>query len=198
MSTPAPPGLQPLGRVVRAEDAGLYADAAGALANARLQAATLLESAAAQAEAARTTAAKEARTAAEAEMARMLADTALRTSRELAALRPLLAGAIADGVARILGARPAPEIAAEAAAHAVLTLRDRTGITLRVPPVHADVVASAMAAGEDVRVLADATLGADECVIETAAGFVRAGVNDQLNRLREALHAAAMEDPIPS
>ena len=193
MTYAAPPGLRPLGRIVRAHDAGLYVEAAQALTLARAEAAQVLQDAETQAAAIREQAGAEARMAGEGAVARQLAEAAVRTGRELAALRPLLADAVASGVARILGARPAPDVAAEAAAHAVMSLRDRTGVVVRVPPEHVAAVTEAMAADDGLRVQGDATLGSGECVIETAAGFVRAGIAAQFERLREALHAAAMD-----
>ena len=190
MSGVAPLRIRPLGRVLRAAEAGLYADAEEALAVARAEAAQLLADAAVEIRAERVRAHAEAIAAAEGEKARLLADAALRVSRDLAGLRATLAEAIADGVARILGARPAADVAAAAAAHAVQSLQDRTGITIRVPPGQADAVRDAVS-DPAVQVLIDATLGEDECVIETAAGFVRAGVVAQLVRLREALRVAA-------
>lgn len=180
----------PLGGVLRAAEAGLYADAAGALAAARAEAARLLADAAAGIEAERACARAEAMAAAEGEKASLLADFAVSASRELAGLRTALADAVAEGVAGILGAKPAAEAAAAAAVHAVESLRDRTGITLRVPPGQVEAMRDAVG-DPAVRVLADATLGDDGCVIETAAGFVRAGIAPQLKRLREALRAAA-------
>ena len=189
----APLRVRPLGRVLRAAEAGLYADAAGALAAARADASRTVAEAAAGIEAERAQVRAEAAAAAEGERARLLADAALRVSRELAGLRAALAEAITDGVARILGARPPAEVAAAAAAHAVESLHDRTGIVVRVPPDQAASVRNAVG-DPAVRVLADATLGGGECVIETAAGFVQAGVAAQVARLREALRMAA-EDP---
>lgn len=185
--------VRPLGRVLRAADAGLYNDAAEALAAARADASRMVAEAAAGIEAERARACAGAMAAAEGERARLLADAALGVSRELAGLRAALAEAIADGVARILGARPPAEIAAAAASHAVESLHDRAGIVVRVPPDQAASVRNAVG-DPAVRVLADATLGSDECVIETAAGFVRAGIAAQVARLREALRVAA-EDP---
>lgn len=185
----APLRIKPLGRVLRAADADLYADAAEALAAARADASRMVAEAAAGIEAKRARARAEAVAAVESERARLLADAALGASRELAGLRTALADAVADGVARILGARPAAKAAAAAAAHAVESLQDRTGIALRVPPGQADAVRKAVA-DPAVRVLTDATLGDDECVIETSAGFVRAGIAAQVARLREALRAA--------
>ena len=186
----APLRVRPLGRVLRAADAGLYADAAGALTAARADASRMVAEAAAGIEAECTRARGEAMASAEGERTRLLAGAALAVSRDLAGLRAALAEAVADGVAGILGARPTADIAAAAAAHAVESLLDRTGIVVRVPPGQATTVRNALG-DPAVRVLADATLGGDECVIETAAGFVRAGVAAQVTRLRDALRAAA-------
>lgn len=186
----APLRVRPLGRVLRAAEAGLYADAAGALAAARADASRTATEAASGIEAERARARTEAAAAAEGERTRLLTDTALGLSRSMAGLRAALAEAMADGVARILGARPAAEVAAAAAAHAVESLHDRTGIVVRVPPDQAAAVRDAVG-DPAVRVLTDATLGGGECVIETAAGFVRAGVAAQVAQLREALRAAA-------
>ena len=180
----------PLGRVLRAADAALYNDAAGALQAARSHAARLAEAAAAELAAERERVRLEAVSAAQGEAARHLAAASAGVTRELAGLRAQVADAIADGVASILGSRPPAEVAAQAAAHAIASLQDRTKITLRVPPAQAEAVRAGLS-GDGLHVLADATLEEDELVIETAAGFVRGGIRAQLDRLREALHAAA-------
>ena len=180
----------PLGRVLRAEEAGLYRDAAGALQMAAERERTVSEAAAADRAALAARVRIEALEAAQGEAAQYLASASAGVVRELAGLRQQMAEAIADGVAAILGARPLAEIAAAAAAHAITTLQDRVGITLRVPPQHLDAVERALST-DGLNVLADATLEPDELVIETAAGFVRGGIRAQLDRLREALQQAA-------
>lgn len=185
----------PLGRVLRAADAQLYNDASAALECARLHADTLRGQAEAQLAAERAQVQAEARQAAEAEVARALAAASASITRELAGMRAAVADAIADGVAAILGARPPAEVAARAAAHAIASLQDRTGITLRVPLALAATIEAALSM-DGLRVQADATLGEDELVIETAAGFVRGGVRAQLARLREALRDAAEKAPM--
>lgn len=184
----------PLGRVLRAADAQLYNDASAALESARSHAASLRDRAEAELAAEREQLQAQAHAAAEAEVARALAGASANINRELAGLRAAVADAIADGVAGILGARPPADVAALAAAHAIASLQDRTGITLRVPVAFAETIEAAVST-DGLRVQADATLGDDELVIETAAGFVRGGVRAQLDRLREALHAAAENAP---
>ncbi|HEX4259915.1 MAG TPA: hypothetical protein VHY76_02345 [Acetobacteraceae bacterium] len=187
-----------LGRILDAGEAALYHDAAGALAAARQEAerlrATALESAAAirrQAEA-------DGRARGDAEAGRLLAGTASRTLSVLHSLREAIAEAIAAGVAQVIGTLDLDTAVAAAASHAVAQLRDRARVVVRVSPARVDAVRTSLAQSglgqsgvaansEACRVVADATLAADDCVIETAAGFIRAGLTAQLAVLRAAL-----------
>ena len=184
--------IRPLGRILRAAEAGLYNDAAGALAAARAEADALLAQARDEAAAEREHILHDAAETARNEVTRHLAEAAAQTARALDALAPALADAIADGVARILGERPAAELTAAATAACVSRLQDRAGVTVRVPPAHVTETRDALQGlgGPAVQVQADAALGDDECVVETQAGFVRAGAAAQLARLRDALQAA--------
>lgn len=182
----------PLGRVLSAEEAGLYRDAAGALA---LAAETVRRR---RAEAEREIAAErdrvlaETRARAEADAARLLADTAAAAQRALAALPPELAGAIADGVAKIVGGLDLADAVARAAHRALSDLAERNGVAVRVSPAAAEAVRAKLAAwGDGARVVPDADLPPDGCVLETRAGFVRAGLQEQLDALAAALRDAA-------
>ena len=182
--------IRPLRCVVRAEELGLYTDASGALAAARVAADRCIAEAQAEADALRSQAYDQGLAAAQAEAARMIAGAAALVQRQVRDLRPAIAAAIADGVAAVIGGLERDERIGRAAAHAVATLQDRARVTVRVAPGHAHAVRQGLAA-DVTAVIEDATLEADNCVIETESGFVQAGIRVQLAILREALSAVA-------
>ena len=182
----------PLGTLLRAEEAGLYRDAAGALATARETAQRLLAEAKREIAAERDRVLAAVRAEADAAAASMLADTAAATQRALAALPIELAAAVADGVARVIGSLDLADAVARAASCALDELTERNNVVVRVPPTAVAAVRAQLAPWEPgVRVVADLALPADGCVLETRAGFVRAGLREQLDILAEALRNAA-------
>jgi type III secretion protein L len=185
---PLPERVRVLGRVLSADEATLYHDAAGALAAARQDADRLRETALNSAADIRRAAEAEGRAQGEAAAARLLAGTASRTLCMLDAMRDAIAQAIAAGVAQVIGTLDLDTAAAAAAAHAVAQLRERARIVVRVAPARVDAVRASLAPwGEACRLEPDTTLGPDDCTIETEAGFMRAGLAAQLEVLREAL-----------
>ena len=188
-------GVVPLGRVVRAEEVGLYRDAEGALRAAKAAAAAQRLAGLAEMEeecvARREAAARET----EREQTRILAETESAVQRELAVLSRQIAEAIAEGVARVIGGLDLAEAVARAAQRAVAELTAQHTMIVRVSPVAQDRAATRLAShGATARVIADATLPSDGCIIETPAGFVRAGISEQLDAVRAALIAAAEGD----
>jgi len=66
---------------------------------------------------------------------------------------------------------------------------------VRVPPTAVAAVRTQLAPwGQGVRVVADPALPLDGCVLETRAGFVRAGLQEQLGILAASLRRAAAPD----
>ncbi len=190
--TPAPRAVRPLGRVLGAEEAGLYRDAAAAVAAMRTAARAQREAAAAsladECRVAREAAEQEGRRAA----ARLLAQTASRAQGEIARLPGQIAVVVAEAVARVVGGLDLAEAVARAARRAVEDLRGRHGIVVRVAPACAAAVRARLSGlAEDLLVVEDRALQADDCVIETGAGSVRAGLSQQLAVLRDALDRAA-------
>lgn len=186
--------VRPLGRVIGAAEAGLYRDATAALADARA-------AAAAQHEAGARTLAEECRIAREAAeqegrqaAARLLAQTAARVQGELTRLPREIAEMVSVAVARVVGSLDLSDAVARAAQRAVEDLRERQGIVVRVAPACVAVVRDRLA-GVDaaIRVEEDAALEPDDCVVETRAGYVRAGLAQQLATLRVALVQAARD-----
>jgi len=188
-------GVVPLGRVVRAKEVGLYRDAEGALRAARAAAAAQRLAALAEMEGECVARREAAARATERERTRILAETEASVQCELAALSRQIAEAIAEGVARVIGGLDLAEAVARAAQRAVAELTAQHTMTVRVSPLAQDRTAARLASHDaTVRVIADATLPSDGCIIETPAGFVRAGISEQLDAIRAALTAAAERD----
>lgn len=191
----AAPAGAPLGRILRAEEVGLYRDAAMALRNAQAAAAEHRVRAQRDAEAARAELLATARQETDRETTRILAATEVAARRRLVLLRTEIATAIAEGVARVIAGVDLAEAVARAAQKALAELTARHTVTVRVNPAAEARTRAALAdRGAVVVVRADPALAPDDCVLETEAGFVHAGLGAQIERLREALLAAAAED----
>ena len=179
-----------LGQVLRPAEAGLYHDAASALA-------AIAERAAAQHEAAERRLAEECARAvagverdARQEATRLVAEASVGVRRALAGVSHEIALAIADGVARVIDGLDLADAVARAARRAVADLEDLHAVTVRVAPQAAEAARDRLA-GLGVRVLADPGLAEDGCVVESRAGFVRASLSEQVGVLRAALAGAA-------
>jgi type III secretion protein L len=193
LTTPrAAPGIAPLGRILRAEEAELYRDAAEPLRTARAAVAEMRATAAAEVEAACAERRAQAELETRREKARILVETETAAQRPLAALRFEVAEAIAEGVATVIGGIDLAEAVARAAQRAIAELAGRHGVVVRVNPVaQGSTRARLPGRGKDVVVVADPALAPDACIVETPAGSVRAGLQDQIAILRAALNAAA-------
>ena len=183
--------IAPLGRIIRAEDAGLYRNAEGALRAAEAAAADHLTAAVAAIEADTTARRAAAAQQIQQQQVRILAETATAAQRVIAGLRREIAEAIAEGVARVIGGIDLADAVARAAQRAVAELAAHHAMVVHVNPQAHDRVAARLGAHRVVRVVADATLPQDDCIVETPAGFVRAGLQQQLETLRAALIEAA-------
>lgn len=189
--TASPNGLsRPLGRVLRAGEAGLYRDAAEALAVAHEALHRARAAATAEIEAERARVCNAALVEGQQGASRFLAQVALAARREVEGLPLAIAETIAEGVAKVVGQLAPSEAVARAAAQAVAELSERTGITVRVAPASVQAVGAHLSAAgwnDGVRVLGDPALGLRDCTVETRAGFVRADLDVQLAALRHAL-----------
>lgn len=181
---------RPLGRVLSAAEANLYADAAGALARASAEAARITATARAASAQERDRIRAEAEAEGRANASRLLAETEAACRATLRRLQAEIAAAIGDGVARIIG--PAdPRAVAAAAAVALAELHERHGVVLRVAPAAVSTVAAKLGPRDGIMIVPDAVLPADACRIETQAGVVQADLGWQLATLRVALVEAA-------
>lgn len=209
---PTIPPSRPLGRVLRAGEAGLCRNAEEILAAAVAAAQEIRAAAKAEADDQRAAMAAEAQAeqarvhaAALAEgkqaASRILVQVVAALRREIDAVPAALAEAIAQGVVKVIGSLEVGTAVACAAAQALAELAERTGIIVRVAPGYADTVrAQLLAQGWDearLRVLAEPTLEPRDCIVETRAGYIKAGLDQQLAALRDALHAEAAR-PIPT
>ncbi len=185
---------RPLGRVLRAAEAGLYADAAGALAFADAEAAKRREATAADLAAWRAQAAATAQAEAAARAADLLARTEAEIQRSLHRLLPEVAEAIAMGVAKVIAGLDVAEAVAAAAQRALGDIAERHAVTVRVAATAANATRARLAPlGAGVRVVADPDLASDDCVLETSAGFIRAGLGPQIAAVQAALLEAAQD-----
>jgi type III secretion protein L len=191
-ATLAQAGIAPLGRILRAEQAGLYCDAAAALQAARVVAEQMRAAAAVEIEAARAERMAAADREARQEAARILAETSAAAQRMLATLPRAIAEAIAEAVAKVIGGIDLAEAVARAAQRALADLGEYHAVVVHVHPAAQVATRARLAAwGNGVRVVGDPGLAPDACVIETPAGTVRAGLEEQIATLRAALILAA-------
>jgi type III secretion protein L len=189
------PHIAPLGRILRAQEVGLYHDAEAALRVAEAAAGAMRARAALEIEAARADRLAAAEQEMQREAARILIETEAAAQRSLAALPREIAEAIAEGVAKVIGGIDLAEAVARAAQRAMAELAERHAVVVRVNPAAQGRTSARLAdRGNDVRVVADPALAPDACIIETPAGFVRAGLQEQIATLRAALKAAAGGD----
>ena len=191
--------LAPTAAVIRAEEDGLWQDAAAALAGARADAADLCRRAE-QEYAAQVEAGYEAgRAAAAAEMFTIVARTAKQAERHLAAMQAALPSLVCAAVEQILGSFSDEELLRRSVAHAVARTRRASTATLRVPPEKLEAIraaVSSMADGaEGIFVEADATLPPDGCVLSSAYGVAELGPAAQLRTFAARLTVALQQDP---
>jgi type III secretion protein L len=180
--------IRPLGRIMTAAEAGLYADAAAAAAHAETQAAAMRNQASNEIAAARELVLQAAAAEAQERTARMLAETAVSAKRSLEALAPDITLAVGRAVAKVVGGLDTAQAVAAAARQALDELHARHGIVVHVHPDCAATTRQALQDwGESVRVVGDNTLPSDACTIETPAGIVRAGLREQVAILQAAL-----------
>ena len=184
---------RPFGRILTAEEAGLWRDAGEALQAVARDAAASRAHAATALAGERAALEKSLEDEAALQTARVLAAAAADAQRALQSMRTDIAATIAAGVRKILGALDPAEAVAAAAKEAVAHLAARHGVTVHVHPNAAQRVREALQQwGEGARVVADDGLPPDACTLETEAGIVRAGLSDQLAILEAALQHAAL------
>lgn len=119
-----------------------------------------------------------------AEAAPRLAQAAERAAAEGEGLRHALVELALAIVARVLGEAARPELVAAIAAKAAEALPRDTPARLRVHPAQLAAVGAQLAAVPGLVVEGDGSLEALDCVFETPAGRLLAGLPAQLDRLR--------------
>jgi type III secretion protein L len=186
------PLIAPLGRILRAREVGLYRTAEAALHVAETAASEIRSVAASDIEASRTARLADAEQEARRRTVQILAETSAAAQRSLASLPREIAEAIAEGVAKVIGGIDLAEAVARAAQRALTELTERHAVTVRVNPQALGPTRMGLARRDGgVVVVADPGLAPDACIVETPAGFVRAGLEEQIATLRAALTAAA-------
>lgn len=172
---------RPLGRVIPAAELAIRMEADAVLQAAR-------DAAAAIRTRARQEGLEQGRGEGAAAATRLLVETSARLRAETEALEGALVDAVVAGVARVIGAMPPAERVAAAAALAVAELTARSRVTVCVHPVAAERVRAEIGpAVETLVLLVDTSLAEDDCIVESSAGSVAAGIAPQLAALRAAL-----------
>lgn len=125
---------------------------------------------------------------------RSLIDTQTRASHYLEHMDREVAAIVIAMVERIIGQTPAEESTLMAARQALSRLRKHKNVRLQVPPTELERFRKELAdlpspTGEPgwLSVEADNHLQPHECVIATEAGYIRAGVDAQLENLRQTV-----------
>lgn len=125
---------------------------------------------------------------------RVLIDTQARSNTYLGQLDREVAALVIALVERIIGETPAPERTLQAARQALSRLRKHKHIKMMVPPAEVERFREALAdipspTGETAwfTVEADPHLAEGDCVIASELGYVRAGIDAQLENLRQTV-----------
>jgi len=121
--------------------------------------------------------------AAAAEVRAELFRLAMRDGEERRARQKEVAALALEVVRRIAGEVGADAFVAGLAERATAALAPDTVATVRVAPAQAEAVAARLAQRPGLTVEADATLAADDCVVETALGHAHAGLETQLAQI---------------
>lgn len=184
------------GRVVPAERVEALAEAGELLARARGEAAGIVAAARAEAESIRDEERRAARQAGTTEAAALLAEAAVARERALAGMQEEIVD-LALEVARKVVARDlevSRSGATEICAAALARVRRSRAVLLRVHPeelpkveASSKLLASVLAEGAGLRVVADDEVGRGGCVIESDLGRVDARLDTQLAAIERAL-----------
>ncbi|WID99707.1 type III secretion system stator protein SctL (plasmid) [Bosea vestrisii] len=187
---PASPALRPLGPLVRAEEVGLWNDAAEARAATERHVRRVRSWARTAYERERARGHAEGRAAGAEEASRLVAGATAEAARQKAVLERELPDLVMEIVRDLLGAFDPGEMLIRTVRHAIEQKYGGGEVRLRVAPVHADALAREFAGcdGQEgrplVRVEADPALSARQCVLWSEFGNIDLGLDAQLRALR--------------
>ncbi|WP_439495807.1 type III secretion system stator protein SctL [Bosea sp. (in: a-proteobacteria)] len=197
---PAAPALRPLGPLVRAEEAGLWHDAAEARAMAERHLQRVRSWARAAYERERARGYAEGQQAGAQEGARLMAAAAAEAARQKAVLERELPHLVMGIVRDLIGAFDPGEMLLRTVRHAIEQKHGGGEVRLRAAPLHADTLAREFAAcdGKEgrplVRIEADPALSPRQCVLWSEFGNIDLGLEAQLRALRLGFGLPSGED----
>jgi type III secretion protein L len=189
---PPRPALRPPGPVIPAAEAGLWTDAAAALAGADAYAERTRRWARAAYVQARERGLAEGRAEGGAQAARLVASAQAQVSQLLRAVEGRLPDLVADLVGSVLGSFDPGEILPHAVREAVRQLDGAGEVRVRVAPDLAEPLRLALEGetGPRIRVEADPGLEGGACVLWSEVGNVELTIAAQLKALRDGLRTA--------
>jgi type III secretion system HrpE/YscL family protein len=188
-------GFRPLGRILKRTDTLLYTQAADYLAWAERHKQEIEAGLAARVEAARAQGFAQGLDEGRRAGAEVLAETAIRVRRILADLEADLVEIVIEASRRVIGTFEPGDALGRAVRVAIEERQDEHGLCLRVHPEARTAVAGHLAQlSVPVRIEIDGDLDPAEAVLDTSAGFVKCGIDRQLDAIRAAARSILGSD----
>lgn len=190
-------GLSILGerKVLKEAEYSALLDASSLVKVAREEANRIVTRAVQQAEAARAKGYQDGVAQARAEQAAAMLSDAVRTERQLQGLREAMARLVARAVEQFVGEADRTALLAAALQKVDLLVREEPFITVLVSPQQEPTLRAALAQLSSqaqpwlatLRIVVDASLAEDACVLQTPSGTLSIGVGAQIEAFRAAL-----------
>ncbi len=182
-------------KVLKEAEYSALLDASSLMKVAREEAARIVKRAVQQAEASRREGYEKGLEAARAEQAAAMLSDAVRTERQLQALRQSMAKIVARAVEQFVGEADRSQLLAAALQRVDMLVREESFITIQVAPAQEATLRAALEGLSpdtlpwlrSVRIVTDATLADDACVLQTPSGTLAIGVGAQIEAFRAAL-----------
>ncbi|MGQ4274901.1 type III secretion system stator protein SctL [Terrihabitans sp. B22-R8] len=198
--SPPPPQLRPLGPIVRAEDAGLWHEAAEALEAAHRHLARVRNWAGPAFAKERRRGYADGYEAGAGEAARLVAQVSARMAAQKGSLESVLPALVMEIVEDLLGNLDAEDILIRTVRHAVDRKFSGSNLRLRASPARLERLSREFEAYDGrggrplVQVEADPALAPDQCVMWSEYGNIDLGVEAQMRALRLGFGLPARAD----
>jgi len=182
-------------KVLKEAEYSALLDATSVVKVARQEAGRIVEQAAREADAARERGYAEGVERARTEQALQLLSEAVRTERQLQGLRVSMARIVARAVQQFVADIDASDLLEAALQRVDALIREEPFVTVHVAPAQEDALRAALSRLSPemqpwlrkLRVVADAGLEDDGCVLQTPSGTLAIGMSAQLDAFRAAL-----------
>ncbi len=187
-------GVAPTVKILRAHDVQRFSEATNLLAEARQRAAAIVTEAEAEAEIRRQRGFQEGVREGKLKVAEQMMDTLNRMAVSLESIEEQVVHTVIRAVRKVIGDMEDRELIAEVVANLMASVRQTRAVNLRV---HPDMVEHVRIRVTDllrdhptlkyVDVVADSSLAARDCVLESEVGVIDAGVDVQLAAIERSL-----------